>query len=141
MKTWKGQAFEGEWHREMLKWIDGRLVGYGPTWQFKHEEDANWSSICRHAPHSRDKVIEYRWAPKPKRTVTINGKTLVAPEVVAPADGTRVYLIDNLGGTGSAPWTNSSLDIEWLKANIVFLTREDAQAMADWLVKCRRGET
>jgi hypothetical protein len=33
------------------------------------------------------------------------------------------------------------LDIEWLKANIVFLAREDAQAMADWLVKCRRGET
>jgi hypothetical protein len=137
MTTWKGQEFEREWHRAMLKWIDGGRVGYGPTWQFKHEEDANWSSICRHSPHSRDKVIEFRWALKPKRTVTINGKVLVAPEVDAPVNGMPYYWLNHAIYLCNC----DNLDDFRLKNGDVFLTREDAQAMADWLVKCRRGET
>jgi hypothetical protein len=141
MTTWKGQEFEREWHRAMLEWIDGGRVGYGPTWQFKHEEDANWSSICRHSPHSRDKVIEYRWAPKPKRTVTINGKVLVAPEVDAPAIHKMYWLISSASGVCEVAWSNDCMDKRHLSEGNVFLTREDAQNFADWLVKCRRGET
>jgi hypothetical protein len=149
MTTWKGQDFEREWHRAMLEWIDGGRVGYGPAWQFKHEEDANWSSICRHPPHSRDKVIEYRWKPKPKRNVTIGykhdgvieWKVLVAPEVDAPARNTPFFGIDSYGTPIEIHWTSTVADNIWLSAGNIFLTREDAQAMADWLVKCRRGET
>ena len=139
MTTWKGQEFEREWHRAMLEWIDDGRVGCKPVWQSaapNHEwED---SSSGREPIYLSE--YSYRWKPKPKRTVTINGKVLVAPEVNAPAWGTTffttaTYEIDFI------KWTDSTFDQKTLKSGNVFLTREDAQEMADWLGACRRGET
>ena len=135
MTTWKGQEFEREWHRAMLEWIEGGRVGEMPTYEFFGRY--NWVE-ANVAPWIES--TEYRWKPKPKRTVTINGKVLVAPEVDAPAEGTR-YLIITHKGVQCCTWTGDWSDRDTLKDGEVFLTREDAQAMADWLVKCRRGDT
>ena len=144
MTTWKGQEFEREWHRAMLEWIDGgRQHDKAPRnmWESRlRDSSQDWSSDGHTIPFITCHG-EYRWKPKPKRTVTINGKTLVASEVVAPADGTSYWIIDSIGETSGIRWDSHRSDVKWLKASNVFLTREDAQNMADWLVKCRRGET
>ena len=139
MTTWKGQAFEREWHRAMLEWIDGGRVGCKPVWQsaapnHEWEESSSWREPIYFSEYS------YRWKPKPKRTVTINGKVLVAPEVDAPEQGALVWVVNVAGGIQDFTWVGDGPK-EWLAAGNVFLAREDAQAMADWLVKCRRGET
>ena len=136
MTTWKGQEFEREWHRAMLEWIDGGRIGEMPTYEFFVRY--NWVE-ANVAPWIES--MEYRWKPKPKRTVTINGKTLVAPEVDAPAEDTLYWITDTKGGIDMLNWIDAESDKYWLSAGNVFLTREDAQEMADWLVKCRRGET
>ena len=137
MTTWKGQEFEREWHRAMLEWIEGGRVGEHPAWQ-SSEDEIFWRLAVCYEPDYRTKF--FRWAPKPKRTVTINGKVLVAPEVVAPAFGS-MFFSASVCGVDFMTWTNSTLDQKTLASGELFLTREDAQAMADWLVKCRRGET
>jgi hypothetical protein len=137
--TWKGQEFEREWHRAMLEWIDGGRVGEPPYWQFKGSDKADWDDGGANRPAWFPNT-EFRWAPKPKRTVTINGKVLVAPEVDAPAFGS-MFFSASVCGVDFMTWTNSTLDQKTLASGELFLTREDAQAMADWLVKCRRGET
>ena len=68
MTTWKGQEFEREWHRAMLEWIEGGRVGEMPTYEFFGRY--NWVE-ANVAPWIES--MEYRWKPKPKRTVTING--------------------------------------------------------------------
>ena len=138
MTTWKGQEFEREWHRAMLEWIDGGRVGEAPAWQ-SSEDEIFWRLAVCYEPDYRTKF--FRWAPKPKRTVTINGKVLVAPEVDASTINTPFFVIDSYGTPIEIRWTSTVADNIWLSAGNVFLTREDAQAMADWLVKCRRGET
>ena len=137
MTTWKGQEFEREWHRAMLEWIEGGRVGEHPAWQ-SSEDEIFWRLAVCYEPDYRTKF--FRWAPKPKRTVTINGKVLVAPEVDAPADDVDVWATAVVG-IQSFRWYDSPVNTVLLSTGNVFLTREDAQAMADWLVKCRRGET
>jgi hypothetical protein len=139
MTTWKGQAFEREWHRAMLEWIDGGQVGSAPFWEFI--DDAECSDWYIGIGKPAFKSATYRWAPKPKRTVTINGKVLVAPQLDAPAEKTCYWSITSYNELVDMHWTNHGIDHQHLSSGNVFLTREDAQAMADWLVKCRRGET
>ena len=137
MKTWKGQEFEREWHRAIVEWIDGGRVGGVPAWQAS-VNGVDWVGLdYTREPRFLDDY--YRWKPKPKRTVTINGKVLVAPEVDAPAMYARYYTPNRPHET--MIWSNYDFDKSELENGNVFLTREDAQAMADWLVKCRRGET
>jgi hypothetical protein len=139
--TWKGQEFEREWHRAMLEWIDGGRVGKHPKYSIEFRTAAcyPWTSRSTTNDDAFHEYTEYRWKPKPKRTVTINGKTLVAPEVDAPAMYARYYTHNRPYDT--MIWSNYDFDKSELEEGNVFLTREDAQAMADWLVKCRRGET
>ena len=141
MTTWKGQEFEREWHRAMIEWIDGgRLFDKMPIHEFLGSH--GWTACIRGDIPSCAESTEYRWKPKPKRTVTINGKVLVAPEVDAPEVDDGYYWIGGDNGlVDRFKWNNDSADKQWLAAGNVFLTREDAQEMADWLVKCRRGET
>jgi hypothetical protein len=88
---------------------------------------------------------KYRWKPAPKRMVTIGyasgggawqSKELVAPEVEAPAIGTPVYVLNK---TPEVEWEDRPWLVSWLNAGLVFLTGEDAAAMAEWLAVCRRG--
>ena len=138
MTTWKGQEFEREWHSAMIEWIDAGRVATKPAWQSALVGD-EWSHPFASTPSFIEGYI-YRWAPKPKRTVTINGKTLVAPEVDAPETGSTVWLLGN-GHVPLVGFQYNDCTEKWIKDGEIFLTREDAQAMADWLVKCRRGET
>jgi len=141
MKTWKGQEFEREWYRAMLEWIDGGRVGEEPVWQTSGDQQKWYVDANLDYPMMPN--LYYRWAPKPKpkRTVTINGKVLVAPEVDAPAKDRGYFFIDLTGAAIRMRWDGCTTEVGCLTAGNVFLTREDAQAMADWLVKCRRGET
>ena len=141
MTTWKGRAFEREWHRAMIEWIDGGRVGRHPKHSVQISygpDDSYWRDASSEPSFSHE--AEYRWAPKPKRTVTINGKTLVAPEVDAPADKSKSYFYIDAWGLVCETRAYPVLP-QFLSTGNVFLAREDAQAMADWLVKCRRGET
>jgi len=133
--TWKGREFEREWHRAMIEWIDGGRVGEHPAWQ-SSDDEIFWRLAVCYEPDYRTKL--FRW--KPKRTVTINGKVLVAPEVDAPAVG-DCYWVGTYEGATDVLWDNEEYDKQQFAAGNVFLTCEDAQEMADWLVKCRRGET
>ena len=94
-------------------------------------------------------VYRYRLKPVEKRTVTIgyqneygNGcwKTLIAPEVEAPPMG-AVYYLFSVSDFVVQDWENIECELGWLVQGRVFLTGEDAQAMADWLTKCRLGQT
>jgi hypothetical protein len=141
MTTWKGQAFEREWHRAILEWIDGGRVGEEPSWEVYNSRKLLWESAdCGDLP-SFVVECEYRWKPKPKRTVTINGKVLVAPEVDAPAFGSVYFFVALDNNASSMRWEGCEADKAWLDIGNIFLTREDAQNFADWLVKCKRGET
>ena len=84
----------------------------------------------------------------PERTITIGyeshdgaewiSKTLVAPEVKAPPKGTTFFAA--VTQVVEFRWEDDdTLCRDWLNAGLVFLTREDAQAMADWLSVCRKG--
>ena len=86
----------------------------------------------------------------PERMVTIGyeshdgaewiSKTLVAPEVEAPANGHDVYTLYSDGSVGRVEWFTGEMSrVARLKAGNIFLTQEDAQAMADWLATCRKG--
>ncbi len=84
----------------------------------------------------------------PKRMVTISYKTdkmalpvartVVAPEVEAPPKGTTFFAA--VTQVVEFRWEDDdTLCRDWLIAGNVFLTREDAQAMSDWLATCRKG--
>jgi hypothetical protein len=144
MKEYTGPEFEIEFARAWFAYVEGGKVGVDPRnhqWEFSDCQIEGW--------HTGDKTpafeaMRYRWNPIPKRTVNIGymsggtwfRKELVAPEVEAPPMGTPIYLLDK---TPEVEWEDRPWLVSWLKAGLVFLTREDAQAMADWLATCRKG--
>jgi len=83
----------------------------------------------------------------PKRMVTIGyeshdgaewiSKTLVAPEVEAPKTNENVWFLGS-GKEQEILWNNACHQ-HLLSEGRVFLIREDAKAMSDWLSVCRKG--
>jgi hypothetical protein len=149
-KEYTGPEFEVEFARAWLKYVEGGKVGVDPRTQWEHKSGGvpRWSDhpIAQH-PGFAEGVL-YRWKLKQKRMVTIGyqnalncwcTKELVAPEVEAPPIGEPFYVAGILKAYAVSGWTNGGADNEWFAAGLLFLTREDAQAMADWLATCRKG--
>ena len=143
-KEYTGPEFEIEFARAWLKYVKAGKVGIDPR--------RNWQVECGRAWANFDRIPEcaddrpHRWKPAPKRAITIGyeshdgaewiSKELVAPEVEAPPMGTPIYLLDK---KPEVEWEDRPWLVSWLNAGLVFLAREDAQAMADWLSVCRKG--
>lgn len=71
---------------------------------------------------------EYNWRikpqSKPKRTVQIGKRTVVAPEAEAPAVGTWYHKC--FGAGDEIEWLNDTLDNQWLESGLVFLEKQNA---------------
>jgi hypothetical protein len=137
-ETYTGQQFEAVFFEAVHKWIQGGKIGPDPRnlWQLKDYGDTSWiNSFC--TPQFGSATI-YRWRPAKKRTVMIGGKELVAPEREAPAIGAPYFIIRSLE-VSPFTWYASQVDTRYLASGIVFLTREDAEAMRVAQMKERLG--
>jgi hypothetical protein len=146
-KEYTGPEFEIEFARAWLAYLEAGKVGVDPrrNWECS-QSDQLWLGdqgfpVCV-------STREYRWKPIPKRMIEIgycnsaghiNWRKLVAPEVEAPPIGEPFYVAGILKAYAVSGWTNGGADNEWFAAGLLFLTREDAQAMSDWLATCRKG--
>ena len=144
MTEYKGAEFELPYYEAVVAWLKSGNVGPHPVALYQHVHIGNarpdWRSPSGSEPLFGCQYI-YRWKPAPKRTVTINGKALVAPETFAPAYGSSYHSMNYEVSPCQWNWQDTSSDKSNLKLGNVFLTREDAQAMADWLTKCMLGQT
>ena len=68
-------------------------------------------------------------------TINICGVELPKPETVAPSHGTKYWISPDPDGCGFLCWTGNEFDISALKACRVHITKERAQAWADWWKK------
>lgn len=148
-KEFTGPEFEIEFHERYLEWLKGGKVGTDPRTRIEHRPNAGWEwADCDFDSLMRGVGGQFRWKPEPKRTVSIawwhktgkvlETKELVAPEVECPATGSTIWLLGN-GHVPLVDFQHNDCTEKWLKDGELFLTREDAQAMADWLAVCRRG--
>ena len=145
MKEYTGPEFEIEFARAWLAYLEAGKVGVDPrrNWECS-QSDQLWLGdqgfpVCV-------STREYRWKPIPKRMIEIgycnsaghiNWRKLVAPEVEAPAMGTVFYRHKDPHHVQR--WCGGKQDYLDLKTGEIFLAREDAQAMSDWLATCRKG--
>ena len=149
-KEYTGAEFEVEFARAWYEYVKGGKVGVDPhcNWEFRSDQRLPFESVTPSVPPF-SVVYQFRWKPIPKRTVKIGYydkaiedfryKTLVAPEVEAPPLGTAVYTACSDGDCSDWVWNPNGWVGAALKHGLVFLTREDAQAMTEWLSVCRRG--
>ncbi len=147
-KEYTGPEFEIEFARAWYEYVKGGKVGVDPRTLIEQRPNAGWGWVeCDLDSLMRGISGQYRWKPAPKRMVTIGysvdgmptkSKTLVAPEVEAPAMGT-VYYCQTTDLHPRCVWDGAEYDTIRLDKGLVFLTREDAQAMSDWLATCRKG--
>jgi hypothetical protein len=137
------QEFEIVFYEAMAKWASGGKVGPDPRSEIEHRPNAGWVwADCDMDSLIRIVGGEYRWKPAPKRTVPIYGVELIAPEVEAPAEDTEYFAEFVDGSVGAWAWGDFDyFDKQVLTNGKLFLTREDAQAMADAQRKQRLRET
>jgi hypothetical protein len=138
------KEFEIEFYAAMSAWVSGGKQGPDPRgdWQYRPVgvEDDWWNTngtgnVATNPSFNCDN--EYRWRPN-KRTVTINGVELVAPEIEAPSIGS-IYHVEDTLNVLSLTWAGVGWDKSVLARGRVFLTKEDAQAMADAQRRQRLG--
>ena len=146
-KEFTGPEFEIEFARAWLAYLEAGKVGTDPrgNWEYTNVNQ-NWQDL---AGMPLCNAGGYRWKPAPKRTITIGyeshdgaeriSKTLVAPEVEAPWPERLCYVLAEANSVSRYSWANSGSEQRLLNAGCVFLNREDAQAMSDWLAVCRKG--
>ena len=141
MSTFTAKKFEFEFYRAMFEWVAGGKTAPDPRgeWEFSTDSDC-WivfpNQVPAFAPHA-----EYRWKPAKKRTVSIDGLELVAPEIYAPKYSTDYYIELFDGIVDRMEWGSHPKHTEALLNGKVFLTRQDAQAMSDVLRKLRMRGT
>jgi hypothetical protein len=138
MKTYTAQKFEVAFYEAMVKWVSEGKAGPDPRgeWEVDSTNGLNWIPSCGIPAFLSN---QYRWKPTKKRTVVIDSVELVAPEVDAPEQGRVFFISDSYGTAIETHWTSTAADNIWLANGKVFLTREDAQAMADAQRKQRMG--
>lgn len=146
-KEYTGPEFRLEFKRADYEWEKGGRVGPDPRTQWEHKS----GGVPRWADHPTPQHpgfaegVLYRWKLAPKRMVTISYKTdkmalpvartVVAPEVEAPKDGTLIFTLKG----AAYPFLSTMSSMETLASGEIFLNREDAQTMSDWLATCRKG--
>ena len=87
-----------------------------------------------------DENYQYRLKPE---TITISGKEYTAPLRVAPAVGTKYFVLSTNCCklvTGFNVWDNRVADNNYLKNGHVFATEQDCQAVADAFNAILRGD-
>jgi hypothetical protein len=134
MKTYTAQEFEVEFYRAMHEWVQGGKVGVDPRENWEFDPGINTWSECYGTPTFNS--TGYRWKPAKKRTVTIDGVELVAPEMVEPKGE---YFFISVALVESKRWVGYEYEKRWLKGGLIFLTHEDAQAMYEAQRKQRLG--
>lgn len=135
MNLFTPEEFEIEYYKRMHEWIQGGKRGVDPRENWENYAFGKWGS-CIGTPSFVSKG--YRWKPSKKRTVTIDGNELVAPETGAPNIG-EIYFVSDNSRLSELQWDGEDVDYMWLKAGFVFLTSEDAKAMYDAQMKQRLG--
>jgi len=134
------QEFKIAFTKAMLTWYEGAEVGTDPRGEWEY-------SFCGYmwrttpgdaAIPTFNSEATYRWKQPNKRTITIDGVELVAPELAAFEVGTYVYVM-TLASAESHIWGSPCCNYDWLAMGLIFLTREDAQAMSDAQRKQRMG--
>ena len=143
-----GPEFRPIFNAAMAAWWAGNCEGIEPlnNWQLKITNGAFWCDTYGECP-TFDGTHVHRFKPAPRRTVTIGyidldggnefWKKLVAPETVAPVAGLAFFLARD--SKNSYRWRGTEEQLVLLRAGLVFLAIEDAQAMTGWLAACRRG--
>ena len=146
-KEYTGAEFEIEFARADYEWKLGGKVGVDPRTQWESECHGGWTRPDGAVTPTFSPDFSYRWKPIPKRTVWIgykdkNGagheKELVAPEVEAPPMNSAYFHIFGARPANSV-WNAHYVDMLRLDDGELFLTLEDAAAMAEWLAVCRKG--
>jgi hypothetical protein len=145
-KEYTGAEFAPVFYRALADWFESGCNGPDPRKNIEVCRYENyWATGESRQVDCMEETFRYRWKPVPKRTVKISyqdkfgkehQKELVAPEVEAPPKGSLYF---HYGRDTALPWAGGGIDCKWLEAGEIFLTREDAQAMAEWLAVCRRG--
>ena len=144
-KEYTRAEFEIEFARADYEWKLGGKVGVDPRTQWESECHGGWTRPDGAVTPTFSPDFSYRWKPIPKRMVRIGyfgerglvSEELVAPEVEAPKDGTTYFRF--FEPAYAQTWSSDSRDAVRLASGEVFLTREDATAMAEWLAVCRKG--
>jgi hypothetical protein len=139
------KEFEIAFYEAMYKWAAGGKVDPDPRgeWEYSYPS-TGWRSYPEPEMPDYDVAVTYRWKPAKKRMTRLHfaagtSVELVAPEVDAPAIGTPCYTECSSGSSDCWIWDDDTFDREALKNAKVFLTSEDAQAMADAQRKQRLG--
>lgn len=133
------QEYKGEEFRKPFC----EALAKGPVeWQWL--DRGEWiSHNTMHLPIFEEEYT-YRFKPLPKRMVTMYDKhgkphQLVAPEREAPQRNACIFIADPFAPVAEELWLGADIDKKALEANLVFLTREDAQAMGDFQCEQREG--
>lgn len=128
------KEFEVAFYEAMAKWVAGGKISPDPRGEieilYADQQGIAWTHINTCHPEFLDTWV-YRWKPAKKRTVTIDGVELVAPEVDAPTYGDTYFCENWHGDFEEETWRDTSSDESALVNSKVFLTREDCQAMSD----------
>ena len=131
--TYTAQQFEIKFYEAMAKWAAGGKVGPDPRgeWEYQQSATGRWFDVTNIPGMPAWDMYAYRWKPAKKRTVFIDGVELVATEVDVPAKHSSIFLENGRGEISQYVWNDDSWAYGALKNGKIFLTREDAQAMAD----------
>ena len=107
-------------------------------WEYSQDDGTTWHGFDAGVQPCWLVNTEYRRKPK---TITINGRELVAPERVAPAVGAKYWIpsLHALDYIGTNQWTDDSSDRRWLECGMVFLRRDDATALTKALLSLLKG--
>ena len=135
------KEFEVVFYAQMSEWVSGGKVGPDPRgeWECRDPKEHIWDGEGVTTPYFAT-GLEYRWKQPKKRTVTIDGVELVAPEVDAPANGADYYVESWDGEVMQPVWSVDLTDRRMLANGKVFLTHKDCQAMAAFQRKQRLGQ-
>jgi hypothetical protein len=136
MNLFTPEEFEIEFYQRMSEWIQGEKKGVDPRENWENYALGKWGS-CIGTPSFASNG--YRWKPTKKRTVTIDGVELVAPEITTPDEGTLCHLTSGDGSLFSLVWETRKTDLRFLLDGRIYLTPENAQAMYKAQRKQRLG--
>ena len=115
MSTFTAEKFKIAFTAAMLRWYEGGEDGPDPRCEWEYSDaEGGWKQNYRPETPYFTKSMSYRWKQPEKRTVTIDGVELVAPEVGAPAHGAEYYVEASTGLVYSVLWGGRDHDLEAL---------------------------
>lgn len=117
-------------YAQVLRWIaDKERV------EIRWGKDPRWMDLGSRNEIVFDEIMreegDYEFRLKP-RTITVNGREIVAGETVEPSFGTKYYAADPYSTVffSDDKWSGWPEHHEWLRRGLVHLTKENAIAHA-----------